>query len=94
MIQLEFIQSIYGYYQKMSPLVEVELFDTFNNAYSFVVRGKALIIFFEGEKDKNLLVLQKREKHDLISSNLSKNGFIWITNPYTQDIRIANPNGQ
>jgi hypothetical protein len=31
------------------------------NAYSFVIRGDELMVYFTGEKNKNLLILKKRE---------------------------------
>jgi len=39
---------------------EMNVIKAFQNAYSFVIKGNELIIYFTGEKNKNLLILKKR----------------------------------
>jgi hypothetical protein len=44
----------------MSPPEEEELLLALANAYSFVIKGNELIIYFTGAENKNLLILEKR----------------------------------
>ena len=46
------------------------------NAYSFVIKGNDLIIYFTGVQNKNLLILKKGVEHNLIATNLQKNGIV------------------
>jgi len=63
-------------YKVGEPPEFYEMFTALVNAYSFVVKGDELMIHFIGDKMKNLLILRKRDPHDLISSNLIKNGTV------------------
>jgi len=38
---------------------EEEVRDVFRNAYSFVIKGEQLIIYFKNGNNKNLLILEK-----------------------------------
>lgn len=58
----------------LPPAIEYEIQNALEKAYSYVIKDKELIIHFEGEKDKNLLILRRRPNHNLISSNLLKDG--------------------
>ena len=44
----------------MSPPEEVEIVEALINAYSFAIKDNKLIIYFTGDKNKNLLILKKQ----------------------------------
>jgi len=56
--------------------VEDEIASAFLNAYSFVIKGNELIIYFKGDNGKNLLILEKQieETPETIAENLLKKG--------------------
>ena len=59
-----------------APPNEAEIDSAFINAYSFVIKGNELIIYFKGENDKNLLIFKKQKElePEIIAANLLKQG--------------------
>ena len=78
---IELVQNENGFTLRSSP-EEIDIVFALTNAYSYVIKGDEIIIYFTGAGNKNLLILRKSSplqeplSDEHISFNLSKNGKI------------------